>query len=461
MNSPEVIHAIRYATETAKQYLMDEYGRKFPDLFQHASIETRPATNDDYFVPPSIANKCIVVVRTRFDEIGCRRMGCFPFKRTWEPCKEHDSLQWVAIGEGFELACQPSCQAHSIDTDWVNGRCVVANPYKKALASMPEKIFQRASRHVFHSGLNVKDGKLKFNKRYCQAYGLEFTGDDCVAPGGQLFGEWLFGRTIIRAAKTSNLKPYVPKFPPLPNYMNYTISKSRKRRSIDEPSNNQQLFKELALDLTKDLAVDITAYSVENYLKHKAPKLLTKAIDRISVKLVLKHAIASNLKQLGTMSLKTFGKGVGIASGMYAVYDVVAGILDVLDLYDYMKVLDKKTLEKIDKELDYTYFQDEPIRPELTPEYVWKYELLLDDESEKLAFMAEKVEEYLNALNQTTDEPDFKQSEKFIWKKKDNWNGTIFKTLMFVIICLTVLLVEWIHIWACCLFFILLHYTVT
>ena len=469
MNRQEYVHALRYATEATKVYLMDEYKRKFPHYFEHAILETRPATEKDYFIPPSIANQCIVVTGTRFNETGCKRFGCFPFKKNWQVCNENDPLQWIRLGNNYELVCQQSCKEHSIDTEWSkDGRCILANPLKKAFASMPENVFQRASRHVFHGGFDIVDGQLKINKRYCDAYGLEFKNGNCVASIGQQFGEWLLGTTTIRAIKVANLQKLRDQPPPIPNYMNYTVRKRKikRSRSVNEPSTNPELFHTLAVELSKDFGRDISEYAIENFIKHKAPKLLSAAVDKLSAKIVLKNSVVLSMKQLGTFSLKALGTSVGVVTTVYALYELVNNVLDSMDPFDYLKVIDKKTLEKINNELDYTYYQDGPVRPELTPEYVWEYGILENDEDNenRLLFMASKVQEYLLALdnippNEYRIQPKKRKTlSEFVWLEKKDWNNTLFKCVIFIVICLTLLFINWIHVWSCCLFFAMLFY---
>lgn len=463
LNDPAHAHALRYAVETTKVFSMNSYRQKFPHFFEHAVLETRPATRDDYFVPPSLASKCIVVVSTRFPELACQRLSCFSFKDNWELCEERDAVRWVRMGQHFELACQPSCREHSMNVEWDDGRCVVANPLKKVLASMPEKLFQRASRHVFHSGLDVVRGKLQFNERYCEAYGLELVNGDCVASGGQSFGEWLFGKTPIRAAKTAHLKPLQSKPPQLPQYLNYATvppKKRTKRSVVMEDEDSRPFYQELAIELAKDLGRDVSEWAVEKFLRQKAPMLLSRAVDSLSVRLVLKHSLLTSIKRLGTLSFEILGKGVAVATNIYALYELGVGILDILDPYDYQKVLSKKILDKVDSELDYMYFKDAPMRPEMTPEYIWENGILMQDESERLNFMVERVEEYLNALNGIeANEYSQKPFDKslFVWQEKKRLNRVISNSIIFTMIALVFLFAEWIHVWTVCLFFIMLY----
>lgn len=470
---PAHAHALRYAVEKTKVFAMDYYRHRFPHFFEHAVLETRPATADDYFVPPSLVAECIVVVRTRFTELGCQRLSCFPFKDDWQTCEEQDDVRWVRMGSRFELACQPSCREHSMNVEWEEeeggGRCVVANPLKKVLASMPEKLFQRASRHVFHGGLDVIRGTLKFNERYCEAYGLDFVNEDCVASGGQSFAEWFLGKTPIRAAKTAHIRPFETNPPAIPQYLNYAVPRKRTKRSSGggvakvaaKSEETDSFYRELAVELAKDLGVDVSEWAVETFLRKKAPKLLGRAIDALSVKLVLKHSVVTSIKRLGTSTLNVLGKGVAVVANIYALYELGVGILDILDPYDYQKVLSKSTLDQIDSELDYSYFRDGTIRPEMTPDYIWENGILMQDESEKLAYMVDRVEEYLNALkgieaNKYSQKP--LEKSRFVWQERKRWNGVLSKSITITLICCVFLFVKWIHVWTLCLFFIMVHY---
>lgn len=75
----ELQHAILYATEETRIYMFNKYRNLYTDWFGYYSdIVTRPATPDDYYIPPSL--ECIVVERTSFDKKGCEMAGCFPSK---------------------------------------------------------------------------------------------------------------------------------------------------------------------------------------------------------------------------------------------------------------------------------------------------------------------------------------------------------------------------------------------
>lgn len=462
------LHALRYAVEMTKVFLMDQYQIRFPHLFQQAYLETRPATPQDYYIPPTLASKAIVVVRTHFGETACQRLGCFPFKRNWEVCTEQDGPHWIPIGQQFELACQPACQDHSLNTEWIRGRCILANPLKKMLATMPEKLFERASRHVYHGGLDVVEGTLKLNTRYCEAYGLNFANGDCYNPGGQAFLEWLLGKTPIRAAKTASVLPFTSHPPALPVFLNYSHPKKRKRRTIEmgtTDSTHLKVYQEIALDLIEELGEEVSEWAIESFLRKKAPKLLTITLDTLSAKLVIKYSITKSIQRVGTSVLKRLGKTFSVATIVYGVYDIAMNVVDILDLYDYNKVLDKETLKQMDRDLDDSYYKEGLVRPEITPEYLWENEILTqdEDESEKFQFMVDRVEEYLTALH--TAAPSQNQLKKsnvklFEWKEEKEWNRKIFISLLVMIVCCVALFIEYIDVWATCLFFIKLYFGV-
>lgn len=131
MNERGLKHALLYAKETPKVYLMNWYKKRFPHKFENAIIETRPETQ--YYKPPCIADKCIEVVQTRFNETGCLRLGCFNFKKKMVPCNEQDEPQWIQIGTQFKVTCIRACKEHSypIDTEWSGNKCILINILKK------------------------------------------------------------------------------------------------------------------------------------------------------------------------------------------------------------------------------------------------------------------------------------------------------------------------------------------
>lgn len=471
---PLNVHAHRYATEATKLFLMQQYKKDFPEFFENATIQTRPATHADYFVPPALAHKAIVVVSSSLDKVGCLRLSCFPFKEKWEPCTDRDPPQWVQVGQTLELACSPICNDYDVNTEWVKGRCYLANPYKKMVASMPEKLFERrAYRHVYHGGLDVVEGTLKFNREYCDAYGLEYVNDECQTTAGQSFVEFFLGKTAVRAIKTAHLKRKKLKAPPLPAYLKFPKkAKKRTKRSAiytDEDDYNEmhrEVHNEIALELTKELGENVTEFAVQQFLKKKAPQLLSKITNRATASLVIKQSMAAMIKEVGTSTLKVMAKGVSVVAMVYAVYEVVGAIVDMVDPLDFQKFLTKKDLEKVNDTVDYRYYQTLPIRPELTPELIWKYNFLKrnEAETEKLVYMAERTEEYVNAVKAIPPrKKQFKKAKltQYEWQEDTkSWNRELFISLSVVAIFFVLLFIEWIDLWTTLLLFFKMYYGV-
>lgn len=108
-------------------------------------------------------------------------------------CMEQDTPKSAPNGQQFELTCQPACLNHSLNIEWILGRCLLANPLKRCLRPS----LKNSSRHVYYGGLDVVEGTLKLNACYSDAYGLNFVDGDCYTPAGQVFLEWLLGKTHI------------------------------------------------------------------------------------------------------------------------------------------------------------------------------------------------------------------------------------------------------------------------
>lgn len=465
MSKQELNHALRYAREATKEFLMQRYQTLYPHIFQHAVLEKRPATNQDYFIPPSLKNQSFVVTRTHFLEMGCLQLSCFPIKRNLELCNDQDKPHFEQIGQQFYLVCQPICKnlVTPVDTEWVRGKCVLANPLKKMLAMFPEQLFERNSPHVFHGGLELNEGHLKLNETYCEAYGLDFIKDDCSMTTGQSVGEWFLGKTPYRAIKTANLKPWQKNPPPLPNYVMSHLNRKRRRTPTGGDKTEKKVFEEIVRDLSADYGIDVSLTGLELFLKKKAPALLTKAVNSLPIRVALKEAVQNAVVPIGIKSFVRLGSAVTIVGAIYTLYDLLSSVLDVFDPFDYNRVLDKKTIDLQNKILDNSYYQSGEIRPELTPEYIWNHNILTDDdESEVYEFMAERVDEYLKALRMVPEKEKMAALTQFdktllVGKPVDRWVKSIHVSVILMLVCLVVLFWDWVHIWTMLFFFVMLY----
>ncbi|GBN27671.1 hypothetical protein AVEN_103470-1 [Araneus ventricosus] len=121
ISNREMEHAICYTEEATKLFMFTWSKATFPTIFDQATTETRQATSDDYYVPPSIADECIVATYTSFDETACQR------------CKKLDPVHWLPLNQNHILAYQPACfdKSFNLYTEWRKGKFVQANRLKK------------------------------------------------------------------------------------------------------------------------------------------------------------------------------------------------------------------------------------------------------------------------------------------------------------------------------------------
>lgn len=453
----ELEHAIRYASEHMQLFMAEEYRKRHPHI--QMEMKTRPAHKRDYYVPPTLAPKCIVVEKLSFTEQGCMALSCFPHQSDGRPCEKTDPVQWIAIGgNASSLSCQPVCweTKQQLDTQWIRNRCMAVNPLKKLLAIFPEKAFGLTSKHDLHAGLDWKNGHVYLNASYCKAYGMQFDGKDCFAPTGQTILEFLLGKTVVRAIKTSGVQPSQTTFPSVPTSLQRPVSEFPKVTDLtNESLEPSKVAQEIAAEIAFDIGVDLTTHMVEKILRKKAPKLIMKAAHSIPVKSALTQAVLHEAVSLSARSVATLGKAVSAASVVLAIYSVFALVLDVVDPFHYDYVLTSDMLKKINQRLDFMYFrrEDEHVR-EITPDMVW-YES--EDQSDYYEGMAEKIEEYLRALR--VDEVEHAPPKKWfnfqLQEKQDRWNWSIQLVMVVMVGTLALLWIDLIHVWGVLLFFLM------
>ncbi|GFY55237.1 baculo_p74_N domain-containing protein [Trichonephila inaurata madagascariensis] len=367
-------------------------------------------------------------------------------------------MQWTRLANTLVLSCQPSCRemTTSIDAEWWGSRCVMVNPLKKVLASFPEQIFGMQSKHPLHAGLDWRNGQIYLNKLYCQAYGLEFDGKECYSSVDQTIGEFFLGKTVYRALKTSVVQP--PNYahiPPIPSHPAVSLEVNLSD-TIPLPETSQ-VAREVTTELLADFGVDIAAHVVEKILWKKAPQLLLKAAGNFPIQSTLTQAVLNQTLSLSVKSLTTAGKIMAGASNIMAVYSV---ILDILDPFHYENVLTADALDAINKRLDLVYFQRKNnFNPEITPEMVWDNLLGEEDESDLYEFMANKIQEYLTAL-QANDKINYETTLpvlKHLNMSKQNqyYQWTLRLVIVLMMVILGMLFVQYVQVWAVVILFVL------
>lgn len=435
-------HGILYAENATKIFMFEKFSRLYPNLFKHAILETRPAdSSKDYYVPPALADRCLVVHKLAWTERGCRYVACFPYTEKMEPCQENDPMTWIRLGfRDYGLGCQPACtKGMTRDTVFRNGECFEANAYKKFFVMFPETYNGMVAKHA---RLELVDDHLALSERYCRHYVLLFRDGDCWLNDAQYYTELIFGTTFFRNIARKKHRPKKPPSPPpLPvdefeNAWERAVSRNKRAqdddlsKSIDAVLNKNdvdyaQLVQEIVAELSIDYGIQISATVVRKFLDTYAPRMLGRMAASVSVKyafvnMFLKIQISTLLRT--SKAIQTVLTGVrttaSVASMVFLLQGVVSLFLDVFDPYEYGKVLYKKQVDEIDKILDLKYFQSFSHQNiAITPEDVWmdllKEELLLEREqdknddgdenmlSEMIMYFSERYEEYMAQIHDT------------------------------------------------------------
>lgn len=457
----DYLNAQIYAEHCVRVYLHNKFLQSHPHIFQYSKLETRPATNKDYYIPPKIANHCIVS-KVSFDETGCQKIACFPKKQNLENCDSNDDTIVLNLGQYYTFACQPACSQISkdLDTEYRNGKCMKVNIFKKAFALFPEYVGGSQTIEPMHIGFDIKDGDLKINSSYCKYYGLEFKQGECFSQPHQSLVEGILGTSIYRLIKRSQYNKTKYTLPPIPNNMKNvhewlegTISrKVRNKRNTSRI--NARIVNEIARDLVVDFGIDLSLNTIGKIMRKRIPKTLQNISSKLYVskfaskvtKIAISDMILKSQFNSTATLVKVIGQGVSVASGLFTVYSIVTMIIDIFDPFDFNGILDKNTLEKINDRLDFEYFQSHKKNQEITPEHVWI--LLNEDLGEAINYSIEKMIEYMEALT-----PDAVPLPVTI--EPYNFITVYHSSILIILILLAIILVEYVDYIAFAIFLFL------
>lgn len=448
----ELRHAVRYATEATRLFMFRRLSADLPFVFRHARIDVRPAdSKTDYFVPAIDPQHAVVVVRTWFERDGCDQVACFPFQEGLEPCRADQSERLVRLGSGSTMACQEACRWSPIDTEYRNSKCWMVNVRKKQLALAPEEMYGMASKHEFHSGLDLVGGRLQLNAQYCGAYGLDFSDGDCYESTGQKIAEIFIGSNVYRSIKRALNPPTPP-----PRRRIRRAAPPQQQPTEDPTDDTKQLVYDLALELSLDVGVDVSLDFVAHVLRKKIPGLVVKAVVDLPIKCAMLQAVTNSYAAAMLTGVRAMGTAVKVASTALMGYGIVSLVLDAFDPYEFNKVLTKRTLQEIDLALDQEYFdRASGFEIEVTPEFLWDYVLADEDESERFLFFADRVREYLNALK-LVPPPEPLKTLPTPPAKEMTRTGTVQWLCVFAVVVVAFLVPRWIQYWAILIFFIML-----
>lgn len=470
----DYINAVEFGHNCALEHQYNYFLNKYPHIFKYVDIQSRLATHTDYYVPPSIASEC-KIYSVAFNEIGCRKISCFPKTTGLTDCTEKDPTTYMSIGEDFYLSCQPACHELSpfIDTEFKDGKCWQMNTEKKIFALFPEVIHNVKVYQPMHKGLNLKNGDLVINKDYCTAFGLSFENDECLAPIGQEIAEFFLGSTVYKSLKKASIQSTMNLVPPsVPNDVQNVSNWLEGSPSIKNNSTYQskssmpyipaQTFSNILKDFMKDFATDMGSdFSIDYSLK-VMKKRIPKSVIKVSNAAINRKIVQSAMMKAITQShALTFAK---VARGLFSslskvnivmsVFGVVSNVIDIFDPFNYNYVLDKETISRVNEHLDYVFYQSNNRKVEITPEKVWN--ILEEDMSLYVEKLEEKIDYYLEAVKLEDYNSRYKIQKDIFKSKKTkieyNWHKVFHAFFVMILIISSILFIQYIA------YFILLYF---
>lgn len=476
----DYINAVEFGHHCALEHQYNYFLNKYPHIFKYVEIQSRLATHQDYYVPPSIAGEC-KIYSIAFNEIGCRKISCFPKTSNLTDCTEKDPTTYMSIGNDFYLSCQPACHELSpfIDTEFKDGKCWQMNTEKKIFALFPERIHNIEIYQPMHKGLNLKNGDLVINQEYCTAFGLSFENDECIAPVGQEIAEIFLGSTIYKSLKKASIQSTMNPVPPsvphdVQNVSNWLEGSQSMKHNTTYQSKSampyipSQAFSDVLKEFMKDLAIDIgTDVSIDYSLK-VMKKRIPQSVLKMSTKVLNRKIVQSAMVKAITQSQAlTFAK---VARGLFStlskinvamsIFGVVSSVVDLFDPFNYNYVLDKETISRVNEHLDFVFYRSNNRKVEITPEKVWN--LLEEDMSLYVEKLEEKIDYYLEAVK-LEDYNSRSKIQKDIFKKKKSkikyqWDKVFHAFFVMILIIASIFFIQYIAYFILIYFLFILMY---
>lgn len=460
----DLMNALNFSHNAALEVQYNYFLKKYPHIFKYVNIQSKPATNAEYYIPKSIEQECKLFSVT-FDEIGCRKIGCFPKTESLKDCSTHDLTRYVYIGTKFYLACQPACQeiSKAIDTEFKNNKCLQVNTEKKIFALFPEKIHGVEIYQPMHNGLDFRDGDLYLNKNYCTAFGLDFEDDGCFSPIGQEIGEFFLGSTVYKTLKRCAV-PYASK-PPAPqvpkdveNLSLWLEGQARIQKSSEYqdqaslPDLPEESFSVIAQNLARDIAldqgVDLSIQKTLDVLKRKVPKYLTKVSASVVSNKVIQSTLIKAISQNQLLTMAAISKGLFSALSKInvalSIFSTISTILDVIDPFNFNYVLDKQTISRVNTLLDFSFFRSNITTVEISPEKIMH--ILEDNMDLYTETLNDKMEYYLRALSLEDEQTRHEIQKKHFQKRTSkhyNWNKIFHVLFVTTLIFLALIFIKY------------------
>lgn len=221
VNSPTNIDNLNATKYAYHQYLLrfiPRWRRRFPNIL--IDYDVRPATNDDFYVPPGLRDTA-VFVNIKFSRRGCESMSCFPFHETG-PITSDTGFGYTQTSDTAQGYAQPACyhldrsaatregdenRLQSVELRYASNRCILMDTFAKMYMNSP---YLRTEDHLIQGvddvpGLNVTYGsdphfpekfQGAFNEAYCRRFGRDLLNNTCQTQWWETMIGFVLGDSI-------------------------------------------------------------------------------------------------------------------------------------------------------------------------------------------------------------------------------------------------------------------------
>lgn len=276
-NETKPFQETKFILERLKLLRLQHLWKYFPNLASETSLSIYPSigiTGDDDGSSSSSGNlkneknnrKYDLVVKTRFERIGCEMVSCNPYYPVMKTCSTNDAPLTFSNNANKNIpACQPSCKlfkptttvgngdrnksntGQNVDsfspfTVWNDGKCYVED------ANLLAFIVDYSRRNEFddEQGLDFKAEFLtdstgrkyisgRINESYCEAHGMDYVDEKinyaydgidpvnakrCELTAGKYLSSWFIGSSLTKlVSRWHNGK--------IPNNTLYTVPQNK------------------------------------------------------------------------------------------------------------------------------------------------------------------------------------------------------------------------------------------
>nr|ADO85477.1 p74 [Pieris rapae granulovirus] len=220
----DILNAVQYLSNRDSLAYILKWRNKFPHILIDYNI--RWATDNDFYVPPSLKFKSAVIVQIAFSKEGCESMSCFPYTETGVIDYLKSPLGGYTQTSNTPVQYnQPACfnldpaaatrdgKIQSAELRYTkNKQCVMVDSFTKAWMNAP---YIRTSKHVVRGvddvpGFDVYNDddpvfperiRGRFNQAYCRRFGRNERSNGCSLPWYETIISFVLGESILSTFK--------------------------------------------------------------------------------------------------------------------------------------------------------------------------------------------------------------------------------------------------------------------